>query len=185
MQMLIDFLPLLVALAAYKAKGIYAATVMLMITLPLIPLGQKLLGREVSRVHAWSAILVIVFGGATLVFRNPVFIMWKPSVLYAALATVLAGFQKYGDKNLLQRALGSAVSLQPNHWRQLNHAWTAFFVFLAALNIYVAYSFDEATWFNFKVWGLTGLTLAFVIAQTIWMAPRMIETPEDNETREG
>ena len=184
MQMLIDFLPLLIALAAYKLNGIYAATIALMVTLPLIPLGQKLLGKKVSQVHLWSAALVLVFGTATLLLRDPRFIMWKPTVLYVAMAGVLAGMQHFSDRTVLERAMGGAISMKPENWRTLNGVWIAFFLFLAALNIYVAYGYSEATWFNFKVWGMTGLTLLFVVAQSLWMAPRIIENDEQTGTEE-
>ena len=182
MQMLIDFLPLLLAFAVYKAKGIYAATIALMIVLPLIPLGQKLLGKPVSKVHAWSAVLVIVFGTATLLFRNPIFIKVKPSVLYGAMAIAFYAVQRFSDTNLLQRALNTTIQLSDEHWRQLNNAYIGFFSILAALNLVVAYQFDEATWFSFKVWGLTGLLLVFVIAQSLWLAPRIIEPSDDPST---
>ena len=184
MQMLIDFLPLVLALVAYKLKGIYAATVVLMVTLPLIPLGQKLLGRKVSQVHLWSAVLVIVFGAATLLLRDPRFIMIKPTVLYVALAGVLIAVPRVSERSVLERAMGDSIQMSAEDWRTLNGVWVAFFVFLGALNLWVAYSFDEATWFNFKVWGLTGLTLLFIVGQAVWMAPRIIETEDSPEAEE-
>lgn len=184
MQMLIDFLPLLLALVAYKLKGIYAATIALMVALPLIPLGQKLLGKKVSQVHLWSAALVLVFGTATLLLRDPRFIMVKPTVLYVALAGVLVVVQRMSDRSVLERAMGGSIQLSAADWRALNGVWVAFFVLLAALNLWVAYSFSEATWFNFKVWGLTGLTLLFVVGQSVWMGPRLIETEETAEAEE-
>ncbi len=184
MQMLIDFLPLLLALVAYKLKGIYVATVVLMVTLPLIPLGQKLLGKKVSQVHLWSSALVLVFGTATLLLRDPRFIMVKPTVLYAALASALVAVQRFSDRNVLERTMGTSIQMAPEDWRTLNGVWVGFFLFLGALNLWVAASYPEATWFSFKVWGLTGLTLLFVIGQAVWMAPRIIETDEPAEIEE-
>lgn len=172
MQMLIDFLPLLLALVAYKLEGIYAATVVLMVTLPLIPLGQKLLGKKVSQVHLWSAGLVLVFGTFTLVLRDPRFIMWKPTVLYAAMAGALAGFQRYSERGLLERAMGQSIVMSKPDWRKLEGFWIGFFLFMGALNIWVAHTYSEATWFSFKVWGITGFTIVFIVLQAIWIAPR-------------
>ncbi len=183
MQMLIDFLPLLAALVAYQMQGIYAATIILMITLPLIPIGQYMLGKKVSQVHVWSAALVLVFGTATLVFRDPRFLMWKPTILYVAMAVIFVVFQLTSEKTIIERMLGSSLELSGSDWKRLNIIWASFFVVMGLVNIYVAYSFDEATWFKFKVWGLTGLTLVFVIGQSIWMAPRMLN--RDDETQGG
>ena len=54
------------------------------------------------------------------------------------------------------------------HWRKLNVAWVLFFAAAGLLNIYVAYNFEKS-WPTFKVFGLMGLTFAFMIGQTIWM----------------
>jgi len=55
-------------------------------------------------------------------------------------------------------------------WRQLNLMWVGFFVFAGALNIYVAYQFDEATWVNFMLFGLFGLTFVFLLLQSLWLS---------------
>lgn len=170
MQFIIDFVPLLAALGAYKLYDIYAATIVLMVLLPLIPIGQKLLNKPVSQVHAWSAVLVLIFGAATLFFRDPRFIMWKPSILYFSAGLVFLASQFISEKPIIQRMLGQAFSLQPAQWRRLNMVWSAFFALLAILNLYVAATYSEATWFRFKVWGITGLMFAFIIVQSFWVA---------------
>ena len=182
MQLLIDLLPLVLALVVYQLHGIYAATIALMITLPLIPLGQWVLKKPVSKVHIWSALLMLVFGTATLMLSDTRFVMWKPSILYFAMACVFIGFQFASDKTIIERMLGGSMELAPEHWRSLNMIWAAFFAFLGALNLYVAYQYEEATWFNFKVWGLTGLTFSLIIAQSIWVAIK-IENPENTANR--
>jgi intracellular septation protein len=50
--------------------------------------------------------------------------------------------------------------------------WVAFFTVAGALNLYVAYAFDEATWVNFKLFGLMGLTLVFALLQGVWISRR-------------
>ncbi|MEM6819577.1 MAG: inner membrane-spanning protein YciB [Pseudomonadota bacterium] len=182
MQALIDFIPLLLALVAYKQYDIYAATIVLMVTLPLIPLGQKLLGKPVSQVHLWSAGLVLLFGGATLIFRDPRFVMMKPTILYFGLAIAFGLAQKFAGVSLIEKMLGGTIRMEPDAWKTLGYIWAGFFVFLGALNILVATNYSEATWFQFKVWGITGLTFAFIIGQSVWIAGRMIdEESTENE----
>ena len=48
--------------------------------------------------------------------------------------------------------------------------WVAFFVFVGALNLYVAFNFSESTWVNFKLFGLMGLTIVFALLQGLWLA---------------
>ena len=48
-------------------------------------------------------------------------------------------------------------------------ALTLFFVAMAALNLLVAYRFPTDVWVNFKLFGTMGLTIAFVIAQALYL----------------
>ncbi|MEL7024684.1 MAG: inner membrane-spanning protein YciB [Pseudomonadota bacterium] len=172
MQTIIDFIPLLLALFAYKQYDIYAATIVLMVTLPLVPLWQKLAGKPVSQIHLWSAGLVIIFGTATLVFRDPRFVMMKPTILYLGMALAFAGLKKISGLNLAEKMFSSAFDLAPREWDVLANAWAVFFGCMAVLNFFVASRFTESQWFQFKVWGLTGLTLLFIVVQSIWIASK-------------
>ena len=64
----------------------------------------------------------------------------------------------------------SLERISRQQWIKLNVAWVAFFIGAGALNIYVAYNFSEATWVNFKVFGLMAITFVFMLAQTLWIA---------------
>lgn len=45
-----------------------------------------------------------------------------------------------------------------------------FFASMGALNLWVAYTFSTDVWVNFKLFGTMGLTIAFVIAQALYMS---------------
>ena len=64
------------------------------------------------------------------------------------------------------------LDLAPVLWKRLNLAWVAFFMLIGAVNLVVFRYFDEATWVNFKFYGMLGLTFVFVIAQGFWIASR-------------
>jgi intracellular septation protein len=66
--------------------------------------------------------------------------------------------------------LGENVTLEADDWKRLNLMWVAFFAVSGVLNLWVAYNFDEATWVNFKLFGLMGLTLVFALLQGLWIA---------------
>jgi intracellular septation protein len=60
-------------------------------------------------------------------------------------------------------------------------AWATFFTFAGLTNIYVAYRYEEATWVNFKMFGLLGMTLGFLVLQTLWLSKYMSDSPETDE----
>ena len=132
------------------------------------------LRRKVDTMLWVTFLLVAVLGGATVWFHNPTFIKWKPSALYWAMALVFWASQTLFGKNLLQSLVGEQLVLPAPVWRRLNVAWVGFFALMGVANIYVAYTYSTSTWASFKVFGLTGLMLVFMIAQGFYIA-RFVE----------
>jgi intracellular septation protein len=169
MQLLADFLPLLFFFAAYLYGDLYFAVSVLMIAMP-IGLALKLYWtRKLDKIYLSSTIFLLVFGGATLLFRNPLFLYWKATAFYWVVGIVFLASQWIGTMTIVERLFGHAIELLQEQWVKLNLMWTVFFIFAGSLNIYVAYSFSEPTWVKFKVFGLLGLTIIFVIIQATWM----------------
>ncbi len=138
--------------------------------------------RRFEKIHVISLTLITVFGGATLALQDPVFIKWKPTILNGLFALVFIGSQYIGNKTLAERMMGHAVSVPAMIWQRINLAWGTFFLFSGLLNIYVAYSFSEEVWVNFKLFGLLGLTLIFVFAQALYLA-RFMEQDDDQQPK--
>jgi intracellular septation protein len=170
MKLLFDFLPIVLFFIAYKTSGIYVATAVAVIASLLLVGFTWLRSRRVEPMQLISLGLIVVFGGATLWLQNPLFIMWKPSILYILFAGAFLGSQFISDKTLVERMMGSLMIAPPAIWRRVNLAWVSFFIVLAVLNLYVAYHYDEATWVDFKLFGLMGITLVFMLAQGVWLA---------------
>ena len=173
MQLFIDYLPILVFFGAYFFKDIYFATAVLMGVMPIIMIVQWLMTRKFNKIYAASTALVLVLGTATLLLRNPQFLYWKPTVLNWAIAAAFLGSQFIGPKPFVQRMLESAAELQSDQWQRLNLIWVVFFTIVGCLNLYVAFNFSEPTWVKFKLFGMLGLTIVFVIVQTIWLTIAM------------
>jgi len=175
MSMLFEFLPLVLFLGTLFLKDIYAAVVVLMVTMPIGLAVKTWRSGSLDRMYFWSTIFLLAAGTLTLYFRNPYFLYWKPTVFYWAIAAVFLGSFWVGDQPLVRRFFGLVEGMQldkisPQQWNRLNLAWVLFFVAAGLLNIYVAYSFSEATWVNFKVFGLMALTFVFMLVQTFWIA---------------
>ena len=169
MQLLVDYIPIVVFILAYFYKDIFFATAVLMAAMPVVLLLQWLMTKKVNKIYVASTALVLVLGGATLAFRNPTFLYWKPTVLNWLFAIVFIGSQWIGEKTIVQRMLGKAAELNPKQWIRLNQIWVTFFIIVGGVNLYVAYNFSEAFWVKFKLFGMLGLTLVFVVIQSIWL----------------
>jgi len=176
MQLLIDYIPIVIFIVAYFFKDIFFATGVLMAVMPMVLLLQWLMTKKVNKIYLASTALVLVLGSATLYFRNATFLYWKPTVLNWAFAIAFLGSQWIGAKPFVQRMLGSAAQLSRLQWNRLNLMWVVFFAFVGTVNLYVAYNFSEAFWVKFKLFGMLGLTLIFVVVQSIWLTMVMKDT---------
>ena len=185
MTLLFEFLPLILFLLVYMFKGIYTALAVLMIAMPIGLLIKYVRTRSLDKMYFWSTILLLIAGGLTLYYRNPLFLYWKPTVFYWVVAIAFLASQFIGEMPLVQRVLGLVDGLEfgkatRQHWLKLNLVWVMFFVVAGSLNIYVAYNYEEATWVKFKVFGLMALTFVFMLGQSFWLSSLM----DDDEPEE-
>lgn len=179
MQLLVDFFPIIVFFAAYKLYGIYVATGVVIVAMALQIAFQWLRQRTVNKMLLTSGALVLIFGSATLLLRNPIFIQWKPTIVYGLFAAAFLISHFIGPKTLVERAMGDMLELPRHTWRVLSWIWVGHFIVLGVANVYVVYNYSEATWVNFKLFGTLGLTLLTVLAQVAWVA--LQSGPEQRE----
>ena len=171
MKFLFDFFPILLFFVAYKAGDIYIATITAILSSLAIVLYGRFKKGHFEKMPLFTLITITILGGATLFFRNDMFIKWKPTAIYWLLALVFLGSHYIGasKKPLIQRAAEENIELPQKTWYRLSYSWMIFFTLLGLLNIYVIYNFDTNTWVNFKLFGTMGLTLLFVILQSIYI----------------
>ena len=112
-----------------------------------------------------SLVLVTVFGGMTLIFQDETFIKWKPTILYWVFASTMAFAALVLKKNPIKAMLGEQMTLPEPVWDKVNLSWIAFFLFMGALNLIVAFNFSTDIWVDFKLFGGMGLLLLFVLGQ--------------------
>lgn len=169
MSQLFELVPLIGFFIAYKAVDIYMAVIVLMALMAMGLVVLKIQKKPITNMQWVSFVLVMIFGGITLFFRNEMFIKWKPTVLNwgFGLAFLISHFTK---KTFTERLLSAAkIEAPPSVWKKLNLSWIVFFIISGALNIVVAYQFSTDIWVNFKLFGLFGLTFLFAIGQAIYL----------------
>lgn len=169
MKQLLDFLPLVVFFVFYKLYDIFVASGALIVATALALVASWLLYRKLEKMTIVTFVLVAVFGTLTLVFHNDEFIKWKVTVIYTLFAAALLYSQFWMKQTLIQSMLGKELTLPQAAWRRLNVAWAIFFFACGLANIYVAFWLPQDFWVNFKVFGLTGLTLLFTLLSGVYI----------------
>ena len=181
MKFLFDFLPVLLFFISYKVYGFIVATGVLMCATVAQIAWMWFRHKKVEKMHIVSLVLVLVFGGATVFFDDPLFFQWKVSIINWLFALAFLGSQFFGSKNLTHRMYGQAITLTKDIWFQLNIGWVIFFTAIGFINLWVMNNFDEATWVNFKLFGVLGLTFTFIILQVFYMKPYIAEDETHEE----
>ncbi|MCX5592141.1 septation protein A [Alcaligenes endophyticus] len=174
-KLLFDLFPLVLFFIVFRFADIYAATAVAMAASVAQILWLKFSSKKIEGSHWINLAIIVVFGGATLLFQSDVFIKWKPTVLYWVFACVLLGGRYLMGRNLMQKLMGAQLTLPEPLWDKLNLMWSGFFIFAGIVNLYVAFSghFTESQWVNFKVFGLMVLLLVFVVIQSVWLSRHM------------
>lgn len=176
MQLLIDFLPIVAFVIAYWLTNIKTAIAVIMVAMTLQVAITWVIKRTVNKMLLASTALVVVLGAISLAIDNDLVFKWKPTVLNWAFGLAFLVSRYVSDKPMVQRLLDSVangeINLLPQDWQRLNLMWAGFFLLSGAANLFVAYNFSEGVWVNFKLFGLLGMTLVFVMLQALWLTRR-------------
>jgi intracellular septation protein len=173
MKLLYDFFPVLVFFIAYKLFGIYIGTGALIVA-SFIQLAYLWLRyKKVEPMHIVGFVLVLIFGGATLLLHDVMFLKWKVSIINWLFGAVCFFSQWFSKKSIIQRLMEANIELPAKVWIGLNYMWAWFFIIMGTINIYIAYHYSTNAWVNFKVFGMLGLTVVFIIIQTIYLYRHM------------
>ena len=194
MKQFIDFIPLLLFFIVYKISpqavdilghtfmvgGIFSATAML-IASSIVVYGILYIRQGKLEKSQWLTLIAcLVFGSLTLAFHSETFLKWKAPVVNWLFALIFAGSHFIGDRLLIQRIMGHALTLPQAIWVKLNIAWIVFFLFCGAANLYVAFTYQDF-WVDFKVFGSLGMTLIFLIGQGIFLARHIHDADASTE----
>ena len=136
MKFLLDFGPIVLFFIVYKYYGLYAAIyAMIASTFVQIMYSRVTTGKFVTS-QVLTFALLVVFGGISIILRDPAFVMWKVSVLYVIFALVLIGSNYVGSKTLLERIMGKELQLPRNTWVNLTWFWSLGFIIIAIINAF-------------------------------------------------
>jgi intracellular septation protein len=194
----IDFIPLLLFFITYKIEprlveiagqsftlgGIYSATAVLIISSLVVYGALFIRQRRLEKGQLLTLVACLVFGGLTLAFHSETFLKWKAPVVNWLFALAFFGSHFVGDKVLIKRIMGHALTLPDAVWSRLNVAWIGFFLICGAANLFVAFTFQDF-WVDFKVFGSLGMTVLFLVAQGVYLSRHLHDsdptTPKPEE----
>jgi intracellular septation protein len=164
LKLALDLGPLVLFFFANSRYGIFAATAVFMVAILIALAISYALTRHLPVMPMVSAVVVVVFGGLTLILQDELFIKLKPTIIYLLFAGTLLGGLAL-RKPLLGMVFDSVFHLTEEGWRKLTLRWALFFLLLAVLNEIVWRTQSTDFWVSFKVFGVLPLTLIFALLQ--------------------
>lgn len=159
----LEFGPLLVFFGVNYFFGIYAGTATLVIATILALMMSWHLERRIPKMAAIGCIMVVFFGGLTILMEDEFYIKIKPTVASLAIAGAIMGGYILGYNPI--RAMMEQLNMPPDSgvWRELTFSFVGMMVMLAVANEIAWRNLTTEQWVTFKVFGLTGISLLFGI----------------------
>jgi intracellular septation protein len=184
-----SLLPFMALTPGNESDAIYLATLVAIVTTIIQVAISATIMKKVEKMPLITLGLLVIFGGATLLLKDPLFIQWKPTAINWLFGLGFLLSQFIGKKPLVQRMMSQAISIDDDRvWLKLNLSWVLFFALSGLANLLVApaidplgFEFTESTWVDFKLFGLMGMTIAFVIAQAFYLSRFMNTTAEGHD----
>ena len=153
MKFVSDLLSVILFFATYTVtKNMIAATAVALVAGVVQAVFLYWKNKRLDTMQWVSLLLIVIFGGATIILGDSRFIMWKPTVLFWCGASI-----------------GREISLPDAVWGKLTYMWVGFLIFMGIANWFVFTRF-EAQWVNYKMFGSTALMLVFFIIQGIYLS---------------
>lgn len=181
MKQLLDFIPLILFFVVYKTYGVQEAAIVLVLATLMQVILLKLIYKKIEKNQWIMGSAVVFFGLLTAYFNDLAFLKWKVTIVNVLFAAALL-ISQFGFKNpLVKMLLGKELKLPEPLWAKLNLGWAGFFILCAVINIVISEFFSDDVWANFKVFGLTGLSLLAIIGTGIFLYPYLSQQEKDKE----
>lgn len=181
MKQLLDFIPLILFFIVYKTYGVQEAALVLVVATVIQLVLLKVLYKKIEKNQWVMGFFVVFFGLLTAYFNDLAFLKWKVTIVNLIFAAALLISQFVFKKPLIQMLLGKELKLPQLIGERLNLGWAGFFILCAVINVVISEFFSDDLWANFKVFGLTGLSLAAVLATGVFLYPHLKQLEHEKE----
>ncbi|HVO02958.1 MAG TPA: septation protein IspZ [Candidatus Cybelea sp.] len=159
----VEYGPVVLFFISVKFFDLMTATAVLIVA-SVLAVGTSLIRtRQLAWAPLVTTIIVVIFGGLTLIFHDETFVKMKPTVVNGLFAVTLWSGLLF-KKPMLQHVLGEGLRLDETGWRKLEFRFGCFFAAVAVANEAVWRTQTTDLWADFKL-SVIGFTFLFMLTQ--------------------
>ena len=171
---LLEYVPLAVFFITYLLAGLFYATGAIILATVVVLALSYAIERRLPTMPLITAVIIIVFGGLTLGLQDETFIKMKPTIIQSIFGVILlVGLS--ANKLFLRNLMGTSLQMDDEGWSILTRRLSYFFFSMAALNEVIWRTQSTDFWVNFKVFGILGFTILFLISQIRLLKRYLVE----------
>jgi len=163
MKYILNLVPTCIFFIVYQLYNIFLAIEFLILFSGLLFIINFFINKKINKIYLFNFITIFIFGCFSILFHNSNYIKYKITIIYFLIFLYLFFYQIWKKKSFLKKLLEKKLTFSHIIWKKLDIIWAIFFLFCSIINMYVSFFFSEQIWVNFKVFGLTILTLIFTV----------------------
>ncbi len=168
--------PALVFLIVFFSSGkdFVLATQALMIVMTGQVIYEKISKGKVNAKLFYAWVALILLGSLTVLFRDPIFLQWKLSIINWIFAAIIIGNHLLKKPPLMKYIMGSADNafkgMTDKNWIFVSLLWGYVFLFQGTINLYFIFYTSLTTWVNFKFFGILAINLITALIMVIYLS---------------
>ncbi|MAJ82139.1 MAG: hypothetical protein CMF41_04410 [Legionellales bacterium] len=170
MVSVLHFLPLLLFFTSYKFFDIYVATSTLMVSSSISFAMCWFIQKKIISSDLIVLCFILACGSATLLFKNPLFIKWKVTVIFWLISVGMTLNFMLKNKPASYMLLNDKIDMPISNWQSVD-LMIIFYAFLMGLiNWTVFHYLSESAWVNFKTFGLLSASIIFSVIVALYVS---------------
>jgi len=165
---------------APRAEALIWASGVLAVTSVIAVIAGLVLEKRIAWLPLIAAILGIPFAILTVVFKDPVFIKIKMTIVNVLIGGGLLVALGLG-KNPFKALLGSSLQLKDAAWPRLTVYYALFYLLMAVANEFIWRTQTDAVWVSWKMGSLIGGPILLTLALIPFLMKNMVTGDTEGE----
>lgn len=162
LNLFIEFGPILLFFVIFNLFDFITATISLVGIVFIAFLLSVYVEGRIALFSLFASGSIILFGGATILFSNPTFLIFKDTLFWGIFSLIIFGYYMR-NVLILKKLFIGIFDITDKGWKIVSIRWMVFAFLLAASNQLALWYFTPGQWVTYKM-----ITLIALIIFSIW-----------------